>query len=368
MNAILMYIVSFGVLLGGADKLLGNRRGYGAKFEEGFQLLGPTALSMAGILCLANGIAAVLRLCAAPLLRAAGFDPSMIAGVLAVDMGGFQLAQMLAADPQMGSYAGIVVGATFGCTLVFTIPVGGRLVRGADLPFLARGIAYGLFTLPAALLVGGLLGGIRLSALLYQDLPVFFLAAVCGFGFRRYPQKLLRFFQRYVKVLEFLLTSGLMLGAVSQLTGRAVFSWLVPLPDAMAVVCSIGVFLLGGMPLSLLLQRLLKRPLNALGARLGLDPVSMTGLLVGCVSPLPALAMMKDMEDTGKTANAAFLVSSASAFGAHLAFTSSSAPGWVGPLLLSKLAGGAAAVAAVLIAEGRRKKSCRGQAAAPGRQ
>ena len=49
MNKILMYILAAGVLLGGIDQLSGNKRGYGKCLEEGFMLMGPTALSMVGI-------------------------------------------------------------------------------------------------------------------------------------------------------------------------------------------------------------------------------------------------------------------------------------------------------------------------------
>ena len=49
-NEILMYVMAVGVLLGGADRLLGNRFGLGEKFEEGFRLMGPIALSMVGII------------------------------------------------------------------------------------------------------------------------------------------------------------------------------------------------------------------------------------------------------------------------------------------------------------------------------
>ena len=35
-----MIIMAAGVVLGGVDRILGNRLGYGEKFEEGFKLLG----------------------------------------------------------------------------------------------------------------------------------------------------------------------------------------------------------------------------------------------------------------------------------------------------------------------------------------
>lgn len=48
-NRIIMIIMALGAVAGGIDRILGNRFGYGKKFEEGFQYLGPTALSMVGI-------------------------------------------------------------------------------------------------------------------------------------------------------------------------------------------------------------------------------------------------------------------------------------------------------------------------------
>ena len=47
-NQIIMYLMAFGAALGGIDQILGNRFGYGEKFENGFRMLGPVALAMAG--------------------------------------------------------------------------------------------------------------------------------------------------------------------------------------------------------------------------------------------------------------------------------------------------------------------------------
>ena len=76
MNQILMTIMAAGVVLGGTDRLLGNKFGYGDKFEEGFRLLGSTALSMAGMICLAPVLADVLGRIVVPLYRMIGADPA----------------------------------------------------------------------------------------------------------------------------------------------------------------------------------------------------------------------------------------------------------------------------------------------------
>ena len=49
MNQIIMWIMAVGTVLGGVDRIAGNRFGFGKRFEEGFMLLGPTALSMSAL-------------------------------------------------------------------------------------------------------------------------------------------------------------------------------------------------------------------------------------------------------------------------------------------------------------------------------
>ena len=144
MNQILMIVMAAGAVLGGADRILGNRFGLGEQFERGFQLLGPMALSMAGMICLTPVLADALGRVVVPVYRLMGVDPAMFGSLLAIDMGGYQLAKELAADPLAGSYAGLVVSAIFGCTLVFTIPVGMGMIPRADRGFFARGIMLGL--------------------------------------------------------------------------------------------------------------------------------------------------------------------------------------------------------------------------------
>ena len=43
-----MFVMAAGAIVGGIDRIRGNKHGYGAKFEEGFLFLGPIALSIAG--------------------------------------------------------------------------------------------------------------------------------------------------------------------------------------------------------------------------------------------------------------------------------------------------------------------------------
>lgn len=343
MNRIFMVIMAISAVIGGIDRIRGNKWGYGAKFEEGFLFLGPTALSMAGMICLAPVLSDILGAAVVPFYRMIGADPGMFGSLLAIDMGGYELAKELAADPRIGSYAGIVVAAIFGCTVVFTIPVGMGMMKDEDKGFFARGIMLGLVTMPVGLLVGGLLSGLTVVECIRQNLPVLALSVLLLTGLWKIPERMIRGFCIFAKGIQWMITVGLVLGAVEYLCGVSLVKGMTPLTEAMEVVSSIGIVMLGSLPAAEFLQRILRTPFLLLGKRLGMNPAGMTGLLVGMVSVIPALSMFRDMDEKGKVVNGAFLVSAASMLAAHAGFTLSREPEMLGAMLLAKLCGGLAA-------------------------
>lgn len=345
MNQILMSIMAMGVILGGADRLLGNKFGYGNKFEEGFRLLGPTALSMTGMICLAPVLADVLGRVIIPLYRAIGADPAMFGSILAIDMGGYQLAKELAVDSRIGSYAGIVVSSIFGCTLVFTIPVGMGMIYKEDRVLFARGIMLGLAAMPAGLLVGGILSGLSLTECLRQNLPVLAAALLLLFGLWKIPTQMIKGFCILAGGIRAVVTVGLMLAAVNSLCGWDLLPGMTPIEDAMRVVSSIGIVMLGSLPVAEFLRRLLEKPFAWLGARLGISSQSLTGMLISLVTSLPIFSQYQEMDKKGKTAVGAFLVSGTSLLAAHMGFVVSTQPDMLLALVCGKLCGAIAAFA-----------------------
>lgn len=123
-NEIIMYIMVLFMIIGGIDKCIGNKLGLGEKFEEGIMAMGALAMSMVGIITIAPILAKVLSPIVVPVYTMLGADPSMFATtLLANDMGGFALAQQMALNPEAGLFAGAILGAMMGPTIVFTIPV-----------------------------------------------------------------------------------------------------------------------------------------------------------------------------------------------------------------------------------------------------
>lgn len=349
-NEIIMYIMALGVVLGGADRILGNRFGFGVKFENGFRLLGNIGLSMAGIICLAPILSEALGTVVVPLCGKLGLDPGIFGSVLSIDMGGYQLALDLAADPEIGRFSAIIVSSIFGCTVVFTIPVGLGTIGEDDRPYFTRGILLGLIAMPAAIVTGGLVFGLTVGEILWNSLPVLLISALLFLGIVRKPDMMMKGFQGFAALIKIIATLGLTLAAVRHITGITILPGMPPLMEAMNTVCSIGIVMLGSMPLAELVQRLMKVPFAWIRKKTGLNGVSTTALLLSMVSVTPALAMIPDMDKRGKVVNAAYMVCGAAAFAAHLAFTMNAQPDMVPALLSAKLLGGTLGAVIALVA------------------
>ena len=133
------------------------------------------------------------------------------------------------------------------------------------------------------------------------------------------------------------------------MTGFVLLESMPPLQEAMKVAVSIGIVMLGGMPLAELLGRLLKRPFRWIGDRTGIDGAGTTAVLLALVSATPALAMLPQMNRRSRVVVGAFLVNGVCIIGSHFAFCQSVAPERIGALLAAKLIGGILAMTVALI-------------------
>lgn len=345
-NDFIMYIMAAGVILGGVDHLLGNRLGFGQKFEDGFMLLGTSALSMAGIICLAPPLASFLGPIISPVFRLIGADPSMFASILALDMGGYPLAMELADNPLIGAYSGIIVASILGCTMVFVIPVGLSMIQKGDHAYFAKGLMIGLATMPVGTILGGMTAGINVLTILRNNVPILLLSMLLILGLYKIPEHMVSGFVVFGTIIKKITIFGLMVSAFTSLTKITLIPGMGVLEDAMKTVVSICIVLLGSLPAAYLLQKLLERPFAWIGAKIGVNGTSITGILISLVSTLPVFVMIKDMNPKGKVVCVAFLVASGAVFGAHLAFAAGTQPNLVPALIVAKLS---ASITAILV-------------------
>lgn len=351
-NEIIIYIMVVFAVIGAIDKIIGNRFGFGEKFEEGIMAIGSLAISMVGIIALAPVISDLLKPVIVPLFGFLGADPAMFAGsILANDMGGAPLAEALAIDPQAGLFGGLIVGAMLGPTIVFTIPVALGIIEERDRKFLATGVLAGVITIPIGSFVGGLVAGFPLMMVVKNLIPIIIIAVLIAIGLWKFENGMVKGFTIFGKFVVAVIIVGLTLGIIEQLTGIVILPNMNPISEGFSIVADIAIVLAGAFPLVLFITRVFKKPLMGLGKILGMNEVAAAGLVASLANSIPMFGMMKDMDDRGKILNVAFAVSSAFVFGDHLGFTAGYNSEMIFPMIVGKLIGGITAICvAVFIA------------------
>lgn len=344
-NEIIIYIMVLFMIIGAIDKCFGNRLGYGEKFEEGIMAMGALALAMVGVISLAPVLAKILRPIISPAYTMLGADPAMFATtLLANDMGGYPLAMELALSPEAGKFAGLILGAMMGPTLVFTIPVALGIIEKEDRPYLAKGILAGMITIPIGCLAGGLAAGFPLELVVSNILPIIIFSALISLGLWKIPEKMTNGFTVFGKGVVIVITIGLAASIIETLTGIVVIPGMAPITDGIEIVGSIAITLAGAFPLVLFLTRVLNKPLTKLGESLGMNEKAAAGLIATLANNIPMFGLMKDMDKRGKIINVAFAVSGAFVFGDHLGFTAGVDSQMIFPMVVGKLVGGITAV------------------------
>lgn len=336
-------------VLGAVDRSFGNRWGLGKEFEEGILAMGSLALAMVGIVSLAPVLAAVLKPVVVPIYSFLGADPAMFAGtILACDMGGGALALEMTSDPQAAMLGGVLTGSMLGATIVFTIPVAMGILREADRPAMAKGILCGIVTIPVGVLVGGIVAGFPISMVLRNLIPIVLIAALITLGLWRAEQAMVKGFELFGKFVVIVVTIGLAAAIVEALTGFAMIPGMAPISEGVETVGTIAIVLAGAFPLVFVITKLLRKPLLAVGQRLGINDAAAAGLIASLANSIATFGMVKDMNERGKVINIAFAVSAAFVFGDHLGFTAGFAPEMMGSMIAGKLAGGVSAVAVAM--------------------
>ncbi|MFB2863147.1 ethanolamine utilization protein EutH [Aeromonas sp. MdU4] len=387
-NEIIMWIMmSFMVIaaldrmmaqFGGSEAVLGKIglgsvgrqiSGSGSQFEEGFMAMGALGLAMVGVIALAPVLAHVLGPVVIPLYEAVGANPAMFATtLLANDMGGFFLAKELSGgDTAAWLYAGLILGAMMGPTIVFNIPVALGIIDKADRRFLALGVMAGVITIPLGCLAGGIVAMFSnvmvdgqpvvftFEMLLVNMIPVIVVAVLLAVGLKLSPEKMIAGFQVFAKCLVVLITAGLALAVLQATLGVSVLPGMDPIfmvrgdepgatMRAIEVIGFISCVLLGAYPMVFMLTRWFEKPLMRVGGLLGMNNSAAAGMVATLANSIPMFGLMSKMDDRGKVINVAFAVSAAFTFGDHLGFTAANVSSMIFPMIVGKLVGGFSAV------------------------
>jgi len=348
---IILYIMLIFMVLGGIDYFTGKKFGLGIKYEEGFMAMGALTMNMAGAVCIAPVLGRWLQPVLAPVFEVFGASPAMFATtILACDMGGYPLAMSLAGtDVNAGNFAGLILGAMMGPTIVFSIPVGLGIIQVEDRPFLGKGILIGLCTIPLGCLAGGAVAGYPFLWMLQNLIPVIIFAAVIAVGLIFIQKIMITIFLWFGRFVVAFLTLSLIVAGIEGATGWVIIPGMDPISEAFNVVGTIAVVLAGAFVLVHVLIKFLGGPLSKLGGLMGMNKDAAAGMVATLANNIAMFQIMKDMDNRGKVINVAFAVSAAFVFGDHLGFTAGVNKEMIFPMVIGKLVGGITAVVVAML-------------------
>ena len=344
MNYLTIVILLFSVV-GALDRILGNRLGIGKEFEKAFMLLGTMSLSMIGMIVISPFIADIMKPVSEFLSSKLHIDSSIIpASLFANDMGGASLAIEMAANEKTGLYNALVVSSMMGCTISFTIPFSLGVVNKEQHKELLLGLLCGIVTIPIGCVISGLICKMPFTSLLLTLMPLVVFSGIIAFGLIRFPEFCVKVFKIFGIFITAIITIGLSLGIIRFLTGFEIIKGLATIEEGAAICVNAAVVLSGSFPFMYVLSKVLAKPLKAIGGRIGVNEISIVGLVSNLASSATAFGMMDKMDKKGVVLNSAFAVSGAFVLGSHLAFTIAFDSAYVFPVIVGKLISGVLAV------------------------
>ena len=347
MNYVTLVMAIFAVL-GALDRILGNRFGLGKEFERGLTMFGTLALSMIGMIVIAPVLADLLHPALTAMAKVLPIDPSIVpASLFAIDMGGAPLSSELAGDAEVGAFNGLVVASMMGCTVSFTVPFALGAVKKEQHRALLVGMLCGIVTIPVGCLVAGLFTKLSWIPLLLNLCPLVLFSLLIAVGLWKAPNACVKIFSVVGVGIKILITAGLAVGLFQFLTGIEVLPGSEGFGSAAMVVVNATAVLTGAFPLIKVLSFLLKKPLGALGRKIGVNDTSMMGFLSSLAASMTTFDSMEQMDKKGAVLNSAFAVSAAFAFTDHLAYTLAWRADYLPIVIAGKLIAG---VLAVLVA------------------
>ena len=344
----------------------------GRQFLEGINAIGPIFLPVAGIMAAAPFLTKIVTIVFGPVFQWLGADPAIAAtSIVAVDMGGYQLADMLAQSRESWIMA-MVTGFMSGATIVFSIPVALKMIRREDRDYLALGMMSGFLMIPVGVLISSLIiyltnplirqnvatAGeaayqldLNIGLILHNLLPLTVLCVGIALGLMYIPKIMIKGFNWFGKFMDSALRIIVVSCIIEYFTGFftnvfGVWGFEPIIADekdivrALEVSGYIGIMLCGAFPMVYLLRKYLAKPLDLVGRKLGLSVDAVAGILACAANALALFSMIEKMQPEDKVKCLAFCVCSAFLIGDHLSFTANFQPSLILPVLTGKLIAG----------------------------
>ena len=239
-GTVIIYIIMACAVLGAFAYIRNPESGLGKEFQEGLYSIGPIFVPVAGIMAAIPYLSEFVSAVVGPLFMLIGADPAIAATtIIAIDMGGYQLADVLAQSREAWIIASLV-GYMAGATIIFSIPVGLAMLKKSDHKYMALGIMSGILSVPLGVFISAMLimvgdvqvrpdiaasGDATLSlalgmgSILRNLAPLAIFCVAIALGLRFAPNAMIRGFLWFGKIMYAGITLVLVFSIVEYFTG-----------------------------------------------------------------------------------------------------------------------------------------------------
>ncbi|MFQ3905277.1 ethanolamine utilization protein EutH [Staphylococcus sp. Mo2-7] len=375
-GTVIIYIIMVCAVLGAFGAIRNANEGIGKEFMEGIYTIGPIFANSAGIMASIPFISQFIEKFFGPLFDKIGADPAIAAtSILATDMGGYQLADVLK-DSYEGWIMAMIVGFMVGATIVFTIPLGLPMLDKRDHKYMALGILSGLLAIPFGVFISTVtilfshtkirtvidttsatthVFQISLSTVFINLLPLIIFVVVTAIGLYFFSDIMIKTFIVFGKILDSCIKLVFVFSVVEIFTGlfTTVFGvWgfdpiMADSEDnfrALENAGNIAIMLSGAFPMVYLIRKYFSKGLHTVGSKVGLSEVGSAGFIATIANILAMLKLVRDMPPKDKVLNIAFGVCGAFLLGDHLSYTANFQPTLIPTVLIGKLSAGIIAI------------------------
>ena len=358
------------MVTGGIVSMIKPESELGKEFIEGIYAVGPILFSVGGIYASIPYLQWFVMNVFGPLYGLVGADPSLAATtIVASDMGGYQAAYAISQTTEswiMALFTGFMAGAT----IVYSVPIGLRLIDKSKHKYFALGIMCGFLAIPFGVLIAS--GVCALSnpmvrnvlstdaeatyqlamnwgAIFVNLVPLTIICVLIAIGLKFIPEKMIKGFTIFGTAIDYAARTVLILsileyftGLISMIFGGWGFEPLLFIDDekglgAVENCAVIAMMLAGAFPMVHLVKTYLAKPLGKIGRFFHLSDMATAGILATACNALALYPMTRDMRAVDIVKASAFTVCGAFIIGDHLSFCANYQPTLIMPLMIGKL-------------------------------
>lgn len=341
------------------------------QYLSGFYAIGHIFVAIAGIFAIIPHLVGMLEKFIVPFYKSTLLEPSLaITSILAVDMGGYQVAMQVCENYE-GFVMAMFVGYMSGATIVFSIPIGLRILDASLHKDFALGIMIGFLSIPFGVFVSCLVVmlfpiSIRESVatqgvgtytlafdifyVLYNLMPLLIFSLTISLGLYFAKEIMIKLFRIFGYIIDIWGKLFLALFLIEHFSGffsnqfgtfpfDAVFADSVDSVRALEIAGYTGLMLSGAFVLCHLLNAFLESK-RAFFARFGSDVTLIGGIMACSSNILVGYPMLPQMKSETRIKVIAFSVCGGFLLGDHLSFSANFQPNLIVAVSIGKIAGG----------------------------